>query len=53
VLDIRRDERCIERERMSRNSGVEVLNPRQAFQGCLDAAEYLADGIAPFGSWEL
>lgn len=38
---------------MSRNGGIEILNPRAtAFQGCLDAAEHVADGIGPLGSWE-
>ena len=39
---------------MCRNGGIEILNPRPtAFQGRLDAAERLADGIGPLGSWEL
>ena len=46
VIDIGRHERCIERERMSRDGGIEVLNSgATAFQGCLDATERLADGI--------
>jgi hypothetical protein len=53
VIDVGRDERCIERECMSRNSGIEVLNPRAtAFESCFDAAERLADGIALLGSGE-
>ena len=53
MIDIGRDERCIERERMSRTGGIEILNPRAtAFQGCLDATEHLADRIGPLGSWE-
>jgi hypothetical protein len=52
VVDIGRDERHIERERMCRNGGIEILNPRStAFQGRFDAAEHLADGIGPLGSW--
>jgi hypothetical protein len=53
VIDIRCDERRIERERMSRNGGIEVLNPcATAFQGGLDAPEHLADGIGPLGAWQ-
>jgi hypothetical protein len=52
VLGVGRNERSIERERMSRNGCVEILNPgATAFQGGLDAAEDLADCIAPLGSW--
>jgi hypothetical protein len=52
VVDVGRDERRIERECMCRDSGIEVLNPRAtAFQSRLDAAERLADGIGPLGSW--
>jgi hypothetical protein len=54
VIDVGRDERRIERECMCHDSGIEVLNPRAtAFQSRLDAAERLADGIGPLGSWEL
>lgn len=50
MIGIGRDERCIQRERMSRDGGIEILDPRPAaFQGCLDAAERLADGIGPLG----
>ena len=53
MIDVGRDERRIERERMCRNGGIEILNPRStAFQGRLDAAEHLADRIGPLGSWE-
>ena len=53
VIEIGRDERCIERERMSRNGGIEILNPRAtAFQRCLDAAEHPADGIGPLCAWD-
>jgi hypothetical protein len=53
VIDIGRDERRIERKGVSRNGGIEVLNPgATAFQRCLDAAEHLADRISPLGSWE-
>ena len=54
MIDVGRDECRIERKRMCRNGGIEILNPRStAFQGRLDAAEHLADRIGPLGSWEL
>ncbi len=53
VIDVGGDERRIERERMCRDCGIEILNPRApAFQGRFDAAERLADGIGPLGSCE-
>ena len=53
VIEVGRDERCIERERVRRNGGIKVLNPRStAFQGRFDAAEHPADDISPLGAWE-
>ena len=54
VIDVGRDERRIERECMCRDSGIDFLNPRaRAFQSRLDAAEDVADGIGPLGSWDV
>jgi hypothetical protein len=54
VIEVGRDERGIERERMCRDRGIEILDPRApAFQYCFDAAVRLADGVGPFSSWKL
>ena len=53
VIEVGRHERGLESKGMGRDGGVEILNARPtAFQGRLDAAEHLADGIGPLGSWE-
>ena len=53
MAEVCRDERRIESERMRRNGGIKVLNPRStAFQGRFDAAEHPADGVGPLGAGE-
>ncbi len=53
VIEVGRDERRPESEGMRCNGSIEILNSRStAVQGRLDAAEHLADGIGPLGSWE-